>query len=327
MVLRLAHRSLRLRVQARNSTGRRTSSKANGGRDKWRIVMKLRNSICCTPVALFLAVVALTAPAHAASMLYAPTAPDNAAFRVALAGLIGGEVDYFDARVGTPYLSQLTGYDAVFTHGNYSYSDPVLFGNVLADYVDVGGRVILGQYCYLRLEGRIMQAAYYPVASLGVWGTYAHDGVDCVHDGVGDYGSVSITALQPGAVTDGTLTPSGLPGVAWRADRRVYFGGGNSGSGGWLQLTANMVLCEAGPMLGDINCDGLVNAFDIDLFVYVLTWGSPLPPEFYVYCGGGDLGFLASQAAADVNGDGALNTFDIDPFVECLLAGGCGAQP
>jgi hypothetical protein len=68
--------------------------------------------------------------------------------------------------------------------------------------------------------------------------------------------------------------------------------------------------CESG-LLGDLNCDGLVNAFDIDPFVLALT-----DPAAY-------------QAAhpdcqlmnADINGDGLVNAFDIDPFV-VLLTGG-----
>jgi hypothetical protein len=62
---------------------------------------------------------------------------------------------------------------------------------------------------------------------------------------------------------------------------------------------------------GDVNCDGLVNAFDIDPFVLALT-----DPD----------GYLASYPwcnlnNADINGDGAINAFDIDPFV-LLLTGG-----
>jgi len=64
--------------------------------------------------------------------------------------------------------------------------------------------------------------------------------------------------------------------------------------------------------LGDLNCDGSVNAFDIDPFVLALT-SAP--------------GFEAYHAAhpdcdgllADCNGDGSVNAFDIDPFVELLV--------
>jgi len=60
--------------------------------------------------------------------------------------------------------------------------------------------------------------------------------------------------------------------------------------------------------LGDLNCDGLVNAFDIDPFVLALT-----NPAAYA------LAFPACDIAlADINGDGVVNAFDIDPFVVLL---------
>ena len=64
-------------------------------------------------------------------------------------------------------------------------------------------------------------------------------------------------------------------------------------------------------LVGDLNCDGVLNAFDIDPFVVALT-----DPEEY-----------ATQYPecdidnADTNGDGVLNAFDIDPFVRLLTGG------
>jgi hypothetical protein len=59
---------------------------------------------------------------------------------------------------------------------------------------------------------------------------------------------------------------------------------------------------------GDVNCDGAINAFDIDPFVLALT----APAEFqaaYPQC---------SRYNADCNGDGNIDAFDIDPFVVLL---------
>ncbi len=422
--------------------------------------MKLANAMSLFMV-IIVAGVGVTASAQAASLLYAPSETDNMSFRAALSALIGGDVDYFDARYSTPSVAILAQYDAVLTWKDYPYQDAVLMGNRLADYVDVGGKVILGSGCDSGLQGQIMQAAYCPVAVFGhTWEQYAHDGVDCVHLGVSDYDSIPIAALQPGAEADGTLTPSGQPGIAWRADRRVYYGGGNSGDtfggGDWLHLTANMVLCppptgaccddwdqschdgvreadcwgrfasgsecadnpfyppcglytECGhavelfdsggdgwtgntldvyvdgelelrqihlasgsggityiwlaphgalittvfnatgthpeqayytirdgsgqiiaqdgdgttqptgvsvrarcpelPFHGDLNCDGAINAFDIDPFVLALTDVTAYRAAYP------DCYFLT----ADVNGDGEVNAFDIDPFVELLI--------
>jgi len=61
---------------------------------------------------------------------------------------------------------------------------------------------------------------------------------------------------------------------------------------------------------GDLNCDGLINAFDIDPFVLALS--SPEAYELaYPHC---------NLYNADINGDGLVNAFDIDPFVELLTA-------
>jgi hypothetical protein len=67
--------------------------------------------------------------------------------------------------------------------------------------------------------------------------------------------------------------------------------------------------------VGDLNCDGALNAFDIDPFVLALT-SSPGFEAYYAEYADCD-GMLA-----DVNGDGAVNAFDIDPFVVALTGGG-----
>lgn len=64
---------------------------------------------------------------------------------------------------------------------------------------------------------------------------------------------------------------------------------------------------------GDMNCDGVVNNFDIDPFVIALT-DPRLYAAMFPNC---DIN------NGDVNGDGVLNNFDIDPFVMCLTNGGC----
>jgi hypothetical protein len=60
--------------------------------------------------------------------------------------------------------------------------------------------------------------------------------------------------------------------------------------------------------LGDANCDGAVDAFDIDPFVLALT---NLPAWKAQYCGG-------DIFTVDINGDDAVDAFDIDPFVDIL---------
>jgi hypothetical protein len=69
-----------------------------------------------------------------------------------------------------------------------------------------------------------------------------------------------------------------------------------------------------GELRGDTNNDGIVNGFDIDPFVLVLT-------DYPAY----QAGFpgVNGVARADINQDTIANGFDIDPFVVCVTNGGC----
>jgi hypothetical protein len=64
-------------------------------------------------------------------------------------------------------------------------------------------------------------------------------------------------------------------------------------------------------LLGDMNCDGVINNFDINPFVLALTDPAAYRAT-YPNC---------NIMNADVNGDGDINNFDINPFV-ALLTGG-----
>lgn len=63
--------------------------------------------------------------------------------------------------------------------------------------------------------------------------------------------------------------------------------------------------------LGDLNCDGRVNNFDIDPFVQLIAnpdgWAAEHPS--------------CDPMNGDMNGDGVVNNFDIDAFVLCLTVG------
>lgn len=78
-----------------------------------------------------------------------------------------GAVDYYDARISTPSLAQLSRYDAVITWPNYPYADRVAMGDVLAGYADIGGKVILGGFCWYTdgnsLGGAIVSGGYSPL--------------------------------------------------------------------------------------------------------------------------------------------------------------------
>jgi hypothetical protein len=81
----------------------------------------------------------------------------------------------------------------------------------------------------------------------------------------------------------------------------------------WLPIgneTASAFRVDVWPeqATGDMNCDGEVNAFDIDPFVLALT-----DPDGYAAAWPN-----CNILNGDINGDGVVNAFDINPFVDLL---------
>jgi hypothetical protein len=196
------------------------------------------------------------------SMLYAPSEGDDPAFRAAISALIGGPVDYYDARVGTPTVAELAAYDCVHTWANFAYANNVAFGDNLAAYVDGGGRAILGVFSTYTsgnfLSGQIMTPSYSPVyAPFGTnhfsFSSYAGDGSPSLHAGVVTYGIQyrDVLALQGSGVVDAHYQ-DGEIAVAYRPDLGVIYVNGTGASqlgavGDWAQLLANTCLVGAVP--------------------------------------------------------------------------------
>jgi hypothetical protein len=81
---------------------------------------------------------------------------------------LGTEVDYFETRSAAPALTTLREYDVVVAYTNSLTSVGTAIGDVLADYADAGGKVVLLQYSFtlqatLPIQGRIMTAGYSPL--------------------------------------------------------------------------------------------------------------------------------------------------------------------
>jgi len=67
-------------------------------------------------------------------------------------------VTFEDWSTTTPTVEQLLQYGCVFTWSNYKYAESFLLGNRLADYVDLGGTVVISNFCWTSrwgLGGRI----------------------------------------------------------------------------------------------------------------------------------------------------------------------------
>jgi len=125
-------------------------------------------------------------------------------------------------------------------------------------------------------------------------------------------GYFALVSDGTGAVYTGTLTiPPGTASSFVMRIRMDYFGTHNPcGITTYGEVEDYTVVTGNPIVLGDVNCDGFVNAFDIDPFVLCLVSGTPTPP-------------CTDCLAADINGDTFVNAFDIDPFVACIIGGGC----
>jgi uncharacterized repeat protein (TIGR01451 family) len=79
------------------------------------------------------------------------------------------EVDLIPVGTGNPLptLSQLQGYQAVLAYSDANFSDAIGLGNVLADYVDQGGGVVLATFAFydvgdVGIQGRLKTGGYLP---------------------------------------------------------------------------------------------------------------------------------------------------------------------
>ncbi|MDD3643698.1 MAG: hypothetical protein PHQ19_09590 [Candidatus Krumholzibacteria bacterium] len=90
---------------------------------------------------------------------------------------MGSELEYFSIQSASPTLATLKEYDVVVVYTWYTSSAAAAVGNVLADYVDGGGKVVMLQATfsgtYALAGGRIMTGGYSPLqpaAAAGVAG-------------------------------------------------------------------------------------------------------------------------------------------------------------
>jgi hypothetical protein len=143
---------------------------------------------------------------------------------------LGDSVEYYDVRLATPTLGELLSYDAVGAHSAARFADPNALGNILADYVDSGGGVVLANFCFANdgfgLTGRVMTGDYatltlgsamFVTQSLG-WYNPAHPVMSGVTS-VQDYYR-TVPSLCPGAESVANWA-DGLPYAGVSANQKV----------------------------------------------------------------------------------------------------------
>ena len=154
-------------------------------------------------------------------------------------------IHVFDALQGTPALEDLLPYPVVLVANNNPFEDPIALGDVLADYVDAGGGVVLTLASFVNVwsvRGRFMDEGYSPFgvgtgpfgdASLGTYDA-THPIMDGVTTAVGDL--LGDAPLKPNAKLVAAWD-NALPFVATQGDRVV---------------AVNIYVANAGFWLGDI---------------------------------------------------------------------------
>jgi hypothetical protein len=199
-------------------------------------------------------------------------------------------VDFLDVSTFTPTLAELQKYDAVFVWSDVPYANPTAMGNVLADYTDAGGGVVLAVHTKaqfspsLRPGGRWIFGGYeiipegtdptFGPASLGTIVYPDHPIMKNVTTFNG--GSASLrptpTSLNPGGLvvakwSDGKT----LAAVSMKMPNRVDLGffppSSAASSGLWegdgAKLMINSLLYTMKPYVGCVAADDAGNAADV----------------------------------------------------------------
>jgi protocatechuate 3,4-dioxygenase beta subunit len=142
-------------------------------------------------------------------------------------------VDFFNATSATPTLAALAAYPVVLVYTNFTPANATALGNVLADYVDGGGAVVLTTYSFSTpwsVQGRI--TTYSPLTNVGQNGNVGAP-LTAVVPGDAMFTGINLGAVtyfrnsnfsRPGLAADGVLLatdPSGIRMIARSATRRV----------------------------------------------------------------------------------------------------------
>lgn len=159
--------------------------------------------------------------------LYSDYGPPDTTLGIRLE-VLGDTLTYLDVRSYTPTLGELTPYDAVGVHSNYAYGDPIALGNVLADYVDAGGGVVLCASSFTTgwgMGGRVITGDYATIglgannASTTTLGWYisGHPIMSGV-SAVGEWLRASAAFITPDSVA---RWADGIPYVGVSGNRKV----------------------------------------------------------------------------------------------------------
>lgn len=86
---------------------------------------------------------------------------------------VGGfpRVDVYEVSGATPDADDLEGFDVIFTYSEVPFADPDALGDLLADFVDDGGGVVIAAHAFSSahaIGGRLVSDGYIPLTTDGV---------------------------------------------------------------------------------------------------------------------------------------------------------------
>ncbi len=120
---------------------------------------------------------------------------------------------------------------------------------------------------------------------------------EAISGGTGETLDLAALPLQPGGMYELSVTVVDTSGWVRDEDAREQ----------WMTESRNWLIETV--LAGDLNCDGTIDALDIEPFLVALFDPSQYPNQ-YPNC---------NINAADINGDGAIDALDIEPLLELLF--------
>ena len=157
------------------------------------------------------------------------------------------KVDYFNCSVGIPTLNYLSTYDVVVVMSNATFYDAVGTGNVLADYVDAGGKVIEAVATFAtgggwELSGRLVNDDYEP---------FVHGPGEFFYHSLGNFDNThpimtGVTALADSLPAGVSLKPQAVWVASWNNDTPLVATRNNKVVG------VNLFALDSGSFSGDV---------------------------------------------------------------------------
>jgi hypothetical protein len=172
------------------------------------------------------------------------------------------DLTYVDAKDSTPTLAELSSFDSVLVWNNDYYKNPTELGNVLADYVDAGGGVVLATFSFypvwvFPIAGRLMTDTTYSPYSVSSsdWSTASLGTYNSSHPLMSGISSITgysrdVVDVNPGAEVVARWT-DGTPFVATNHGGKVVgitvWPGDKTMTGDYPRLFANALQYSANP--------------------------------------------------------------------------------